>query len=181
MEFLENIKEKVGSYILTNKIKSVKRTKSLYSLDTAKEIGIIIHATDSKVYEAVCNFIKYLTERKIKVASLSYIEKKEVLDLYSLQLGMLYFTNSDLNWYYKPKNHNTDDFINARFDILIDLSLEEVFPLQYIVNLSRAKYKVGRFTSEESVYDLMINLKKENNVEFLIEQITHYLKIIKSR
>jgi len=72
---------------------------------------------------------------------LSFVDKKEVLDLYSLQLGMLYFTKSDLNWYYKPKNHNTNDFMNARFDILIDLTLEEKFPLKYIVDLSRAKYK----------------------------------------
>jgi len=181
MEILESLKEKVGSLVLANKLKSLKRNKSVYNFDNAKEIGIIINATDAKVYEAACSFIKFLTEKKIKVVSISYVEKKEVLDLYSLQIGMLYFTKSDLNWYYKPTNHNILDFINNRFDILIDLSLEELYPLEYILNLSRAKYKVGRFTSENSVYDLMINIKKTDTVEFLIEQIKHYLLILKTK
>ena len=107
-----------------------------------------------------------------------------------------------------------DAFIKEPFDLLINLSLEDYYPIRYIIALSPALFKVGKFDANEIYLDFMIDIEKEkqtikslhyeimkdtdqqqenNDIEadlekktetelqlsFLINQLLHYLSIIK--
>ena len=64
------------------------------------------------------------------------------------------------------------EFADEPFDMLIDLSMEVIFPLQYVLAKSTAKFKVGRQNdSSEDYYDLMINLDETHDVNDLIYYI----------
>ena len=68
------------------------------------------------------------------------------------------------------------------FDILIDLTLEDVFVLQYVTGLSRSKLKVGRYSKiHENYFDLMISLKGSTTMEEYIDHVLHYLLILKQK
>ncbi|NJK86580.1 MAG: hypothetical protein HC906_12035 [Bacteroidales bacterium] len=66
-----------------------------------------------------------------------------------------------MNWYQKPFGDTIDQFIKTPFDILINLSLDESYPIKYILALSASKFKVGKFFKEPNYMDLMIDVEKE--------------------
>ena len=70
--------------------------------------------------------------------------------------------------------------LQTRFgqNFLIDLNLQENFPCQFLVALSPAHLKVGKFTNSEGFYDLMINIDKGKKIDYFIEQTKHYLELI---
>ena len=88
----------------------------------------------------------------------------------------------DLNFAYRPVSQEANAFIGTRFDILIDMNFKKLLPLRYISSLSNAGLKVGLFDSENgnAPFDLMMDLKNPVNVEEYLNQVIHYLEMIKS-
>lgn len=179
MGIILKIKEKIGSIVLKNKTKS-NRKRGVYNFETAKKVGLILNANNQATYETAREFMKYIQKFGANAASIGFVDSQEVLNFYSRQIGMDYFSKKNLNWYGKPKNPKVLDFIQMDFDILIDLSLKDYFPIQYIVAASNAKFKIGRFKKDKSYYDLMIDISENNSLDFYIEQIKHYLSILKN-
>jgi len=178
VKFINNIKEGIGRKILKIKTKSLERNKQAFSFDKARTAGILLNAKDVKTFELTQTFIKFIRSKDIETLSFGYVDDEKVISAYDYQIGMDHFTKKQLNWYNKPIGLSIEQFISKEFDILIDLTLDEFFPVQYIVGISRAKFKVGRFISDNSYYDMMIDIEKKNTLEYLIEQITHYLLLI---
>jgi hypothetical protein len=176
---LLKVKEKIGAVVLKNKI-NANRTRGVYNFNTAKTVGIILNANSQYTFEAAREFMKYIQGFDTKVNSIGFVDSQEVLNFYSRQIGMDYFSKKNLNWYGKPKNPKVQEFIQQEFDILIDLSLNDYFPIQYIAAASNAKFKIGRFRNERSCYDLMIDISNDKKLDFYIDQIKHYLSILKT-
>lgn len=164
---------------LNYRLKSFSRKKGTYNLDNAKLIGVVFNATDQKTYEIARSFIKYIMAGKIKVEAVGYINSAEVLDFYSYQTGVTFFSKKNLNWFKKPKGTQVNEFIEKEFDMLIDLTINSDFPLRYISTLSKAKFKIGRLVQNQEHLDFMIDTSKNNTSIFLVEQINYYLSLIK--
>lgn len=88
----------------------------------------------------------------------------------------------ELNLFYHPVTSDTNNFVSKRFDVLIDMNFKKILPLRYISSLSNAGFKVGLFDSEagNTPFDLMLDLKNPVNVEEYLNQVVHYLEMIKS-
>jgi hypothetical protein len=107
-----------------------------------------------------------------------------------------------------------EKFIKEPYDLLLNLSLNDYFPILYIVTLSSAAFKAGRFTPSDESLDFMIDIEQEKEkmnpanhpetlqeevigvkkiktiddpatktdteiqLQFLIDQLLHYLSII---
>jgi hypothetical protein len=70
-------------------------------------------------------------------------------------------------------------FISEPFDILIDLRLSKFTSLLFIVALSRAQFKVGRYRTDfKEFYDLMIDVEDNSDLTYFISQIQHYLEMM---
>ncbi|MBN1413727.1 MAG: hypothetical protein JW973_01400 [Bacteroidales bacterium] len=214
MKFAERIKDKLGVRILERKLKNQQRIVSVCSLKYAQNIGIIYNATEFVSFEIIKDFAKKLTQHTPHISILGYVNSKKLIDHYLYRKGFDFFSRNDLNWYYRPVSAVTDAFIKKPFDILINLSLEPYYPIQYIVALSLASFKVGKYSPGEKYLDLMIDMDKENEqmkklheeiikdhkdqstpdeiekeiekktqtelqLSFLINQIVHYLSILK--
>ena len=172
----KSLKYKYGHIVLSNKKKKIKRERGIYNFDTAKTCGIVFNASTQETYDKAKHFIDFLKTKNINVVAIGFVDSKEVKDFYRETIHFKFFSRKNINWYGKPKNENVDDFISKKFDLLIDLSLENDYPLEYIAAMSLAKFKVGRFTSEKGDYDFMIDVNKNKTHDFLIEQIHHYLE-----
>jgi len=175
MGFISDIKLKLGLKILRSKSKKLKRKRGVFNFDNAKTVGIVFNATKQESFDIAYEFVKYLEQKSIKVETLGFVDSKEVRDFYRETVNTKYFSKKNLNWYGKPKNENVEKFINKNFDILIDLSLIDEYPILYISALSKAKFKVGRFSGKSEYLDFMIDISKKPQYNFLIEQIKHYL------
>ncbi|MFP4365680.1 MAG: DUF6913 domain-containing protein [Bacteroidales bacterium] len=178
MTFLQGIREKTGRYILKKKIRRSSRTKEFINLEDATRIGVIFHQTDYNSFESVQKFLKKLAEDGKQIFAIGFIEKKEIPQEYVLKKGFNFFCLKELNWYFKPEPVFVADFIERDFDLLINLSIDNVFPVDYIFALSNARFKVGKYSAEYEFADLSIDIKKSGDIDYLIMQISHYLSEI---
>jgi len=213
MKLSERIKTFIGLRILEKKLRNQRRSAVVCNIHDAQHIGIIYNATETVSFEIIKDLAKRLSEHS-NVSILGYINSKKLIDHYLYRKGFDFFSRNDLNWYYKPVSEIAEGFGKKAFDILIDLSLEKYYPIQYLVALSPATFKVGKFATDEKYLDLMIDTEKEteqmkrlheeilkdqkddsvtNDIEreiekkthtelqlsFLINQIMHYLSILK--
>ena len=92
-----------------------------------------------------------------------------------------FFSNKDLNWYYKPQNYIIDNFVKKEYDILINLCDSNCIPIKYLVASSIAHFKIGRYEDNYTIYDLMIELNKDKSIDKLMQEIKHYLTLINSK
>ncbi len=215
MKFAERFKKNYGLRVLNKKLRNIKREVKVCNISNARHVGIIYNATEFVSFEIIKDFAKDLAQQKINLSILGYVDSKKLIDHYLYRKGFDFFSRNDLNWFYKPKSEIIDTFIEQPFDILINLSLEHYYPIQYIVALSKAGFKVGRYSPDESYLDMMIDIEKEKQqmkqlhdeiekdkkskakpadieqdiekktqtelqLSFLINQLMHYLTIIKT-
>ncbi|MBN2347191.1 MAG: hypothetical protein JXJ22_00035 [Bacteroidales bacterium] len=161
MKLLDEVKQNIAVKKLKTKADRIIRKRKICNIYDAKSIGILYNATHPVSFELVKDMAKKFAEKKIKIAALGYVDSKEVIDHYLYRPGFTFVSKKDLNWYFLPVSDNVDEFINTPFDILINLSLDYSYPLQYINATSVASYKVGRYNTNDEYLDLMIDIEKE--------------------
>ncbi len=173
-----SIIEKIGYYLLRRKVKENKRKLVANNLESANSVGVIFNATNESSFLKARAFAQTLTDRGIKVQCIGYVDNKSQLDFFADIKEMLFFSRKDHNWLGRPKDPKVNAFAEKHFDILIDLSLKESLPVQYIVGLSKAKMKVGKYL-EGGYYDMMIDIRKDPSLDNFIKQLGIYLNMFK--
>lgn len=169
----------VGEYFFKSDMAKVTRKMQIANLKNAKNIGLVYDATDETKYPTICTFVKYLQEQDKTVKAIGFINYMIIPHYCFPKLSYDYFNRKNLNWYYKPTSSFITDFLNNEFDILIDLNLNNAFPLKYITGLSIAKYKIGRYSEEyKQLYDFMITTKDDVTLKEYINHVVHYLSVI---
>ncbi len=161
---LNDTRAYVGRKVLERKLRHLKRSIKVCNINDAKSVGIIFNATHMVSFEIIKNFMKDLSVRKVNVTALGYVHSKKLIDHYLYRKGFVFFTKSNLNWYKRPVKDSVEDFIKKPFDILINLCLEDYYPIQYIVALSAATFKVGKYFNEPHYLDFMIDTEKEKQI-----------------
>ena len=210
MKLLNNIKARIGSKVIDGKVRVIQRKACFVNLDEARSIGIIYDATETVTFNIIKDFAQHLSERNINLNVLGYVDRKELSEQLLYRKGFNFFCRKHLNWYFRPVSPVTDEFIKEQFDILLNLSLDDRYPVKYITALSAAKFKAGKYSSDDRFLDLMIDITRyysslsgsrknpvsesprnehlknitgksdtEMLLKYLIDQLIHYLSIIK--
>ena len=215
MNWFSNIRTTVGERKLATKLKVQSRVTVMRNLYDAQHIGIIYNASENVSFDIIKDLVKRLSRDAVKVSVLGYVNSKKLPEDYLYRKGFDFFSKTDLNWYSKPALLAVDQFMQEEFDLLIDLSLEDHYPIRYVTALSRSHFKAGRYSENETYLDFMIDIEKEKQalqeyhknknmdeidlktgarndesdfiqdkeiekqLKFLIEQLLHYLSIIK--
>ena len=161
MKCIENTKAYLGRRTINSYLRKNKRQVNVCNINNAKTIGILFNATHQISFDIVKEMVKNIANKKNKIEVLGYVDSKNLIDHYLYRKGFDFFTHKQLNWYYKPVDETVHSFIEKKFDILINLSLDEPYPIQYIVALSKAKFKVGKYSLGNEYLDFMIDIEKE--------------------
>jgi hypothetical protein len=176
-----NIRIKIGQYYFKKEKSGEDRQCKMTNLQDAKRIGILYTLEDVPDYDRVSEFVTQLQGNHKEVKALGFVQNKNLIQRFLPKISYDFFSKRDLTWFYKPIHAQVKDFIEKEFDLLIDLSLNDSFPLKYISGLSNALLRVGRFSEENTAYyDLMIDMKPTMTSEEYLGQIQHYLTIIKT-
>src|SRR4030043_1471026 len=120
MKLIDDTRVYIGRKVLHSKLKSLKRNIKVCNISEAKSVGIIYNATNAVSFEIIRDFTKILMQKKIEVSILGYVNSKKLIDHYLYRKGFDFFSQNDLNWYYRPVSAVTEEFIRKPFDILID-------------------------------------------------------------
>lgn len=143
------------------------------STDSIKTIGIVLDETYFHEKEAL---IKELVSNGIEESNISIlvfknrIKKKEILD-YS------YFSFKDLNWNAAFDKEEVNNFVNQKFDLLINYYDTEKSALLLLTHLSKANFKIGFASVDKRLNHFMIDTNAENYKVF-IDELFKYLKIL---
>ena len=176
-----NLRIKIGQYYFKRDHSHAERHCQMTNLKDAKRIGILYTLDDVPDYERVSEFVSLLQGDHKEVKALGFVKNRNLVQRFLPKLSYDFFSKRDLTWFYKPIHKQVKDFIEKEFDLLIDLSLQDNFPLKYISGLSNALCRVGKFSDKNTeYYDLMIDLKPSMTSEEYLGQVQHYLTVIKT-
>jgi hypothetical protein len=182
MNLIQNIKNIAGNYFLSGDVKALHRNKNFVNMQDAKTVGIVFDAMDAGNFDLVKKYITYLREMKKRVKAIGYYDQKNIPSMTYSKLEYDFFCQKDLTWYNSPSNIYVKNFIDDKFDILLDLNLNDLFPLRYISTLSKANFKVGKKSDRNnSIFDLMIETDEKKGLKYFLKNIDTYLFIINKK
>ncbi len=173
--FFGKTRLRIAKRLLQKKNAKVKRQKRLFDFATAGYIGVICSTDNADSVKCLKEFLSHLTNKGIKYLVLGYFNGKQIPENYLYWKDMDFITQKNLSFLYVPQGETVEKFIAEPFDILINCSMEERFPIEYIVSMSKATFKVGIMHQDYSSYDLMVDTSKKNTVEYFLENLELYL------
>ncbi|HEY0976796.1 MAG TPA: hypothetical protein VGE21_04955 [Flavobacteriales bacterium] len=183
MKLLDRIKEWMGRRALL-KENAVERRPLARNLADCGKIGIVYLAEDEKAFTQVRNYVKKIKEElgHHRIMVIGYHESKERPDYLHPKLHFDAITQKELNWYRIPQGTMVQNFLVEEHDVLIDLSLEDRLPIQYLVAKSRARFKVGRLSESNAHFlDMMIDTAGANSLLQFIANMDKYLMMINAK
>lgn len=183
MKIFERLKEWLGRRKLFLETMP-DRKPVVRNLAEATKVGIVYLVEDEQMHNHVRNYVKKIKEELgiVKVMALGYYDNKVLPHWLSSRLNFDQFTQKDLNWYRIPGGNTVQNFIAEEYEVLIDLTLEDRLPTQYIMARSRARFKVGRLSDQNKRFlDMMIDMAGSRSLPQLITQVDRYLLMVNSK
>lgn len=143
------------------------------SEDKIKSVGILVDETDFSNRELIKNeFESY----KLDIDSVEFLVFKDKIKAKEVILEP-YYTLKDFSLTGKIEKAEVQNFIEKKFDLLINFYEEPKASLNMIAKKSNAKFKVGFSTVDKRINHLIIHSEIENAKVFIAELIK-YLRIL---
>jgi len=178
VKIFSKLRSSYGEKYLIKKSKNLIRDKRVHNFQTAKTAGILFDAGIPDSLRYVKEFGKFLSDQKIQCSYLGYVNSEEISSNLLFHDHINIFCNKDIDLFFRPTNTDALAFMAKKYDMLIDLNLTIRYPTKYISNLSPSVFKVGKYSEENTDLDLMIDIHSKPDMEYLIEQIKHYVTIL---
>lgn len=173
---IKYFKNKAQQNALKTAKQKLKRKMGFTNFESISDVGIIIRYQLDIENAAVNKLFDFFKQKNIKPEILIHYPEKKLPANIKAQDNTLFFAEGDTNWFGLPKKKEIQDFINTEFGMLIDLSPEYMFPLHYIVEASKASFKVGRMSYENDPYDFVL-LGSDNDSKY-VDDLFNYLSKI---
>jgi len=175
---MARLREQIGRKILQRKKRGIHREVQVHNFDTARSASVLFDTTRSDSFKVIKEFRKFVEGKGIRCTVYGYVPQKEIPQEMLFWKNYAFITRKDLTWYLKPRGEAVDSFYADDPDILIDFILDTPLQIQFLVQLSTARFKIGCFTDRENDYDLMINLTGPCDIGFFTEQVKHYVAML---
>jgi len=163
---------------MKKKAAKIARKKTVHNFNTAKTVCLTFEGSLAANVKYIKEFRTYLDSAGLDTYMLAYTDMEDIPGELVFLHNATIFCKKDLDFFFRPKKSVSGPFLEHKFDILIDLSYSMYFPLTYLFTLSPSTFKTGNYTEEQNDYDLMINTADNTSVDYLIEQIKHYISIL---
>jgi len=165
------LKLKFANRLLNFKLSSLVREKKVFNLDTAKSVGVLWEIEQRQSFERLESELRLAG---LTVENLCYFQSKKAVIPEEIQ-G---FSRKQTSWTEIPDSKVAEKFMHQKFDILIDLTGQQFFPVVYLTALSEAAFKIGYAGRSTNYFDLNIEFGEQPETDQLAEQILYYLKRI---
>lgn len=203
------MKQKLNQYIFKRKaakhLLQSDRQKRWVDYNKANTILLLFESDYIEKNRFIRKIIDILNADGKKVSAWGFLDKKMTSTAILPTFKIL--DRSTIDWFGCPKEPFLRELAENQFDMLIDLTLQDILPLQYVCLYANAAFKTGMSRTMDDIIDFKIIIPppdlselnssddEENNIEFkdlnetlfhtdqqfLYEQIIHYLKNIRSK
>ncbi len=156
----------------------MQRQVRVQNFHTATRVVILFDAGRPDTFQDIREFSQFISQKGIECHAFGYVPQKEIPDEMLFREHFEFITRKDLNWYRKPSGETAEKYFSLQPDMLVDFTSQEFLELQFLVQLSAAKFKIGAYTEMENDYDLMIKLTDVRDTRYLADQIKHYVAML---
>ncbi len=180
MKWFDRLKDALGRRALRRE-EQQDRKPVVRNLSVMSKVAIVYLVRDESDFDHVRNYVKRIKKELgiSRVMALGYVDAKHLPHYMSSRLNYDQFCQKDLDWYRRPHGNTVENFIAEEYEVLIDLTLDDLLPIQHIVAKSRARFKVGRYSrGNERFLDMMIDMAGSQSLPQLITQVHHYLLMV---
>ena len=139
----------------------------IYYLEDISELGLVKRV--QKLFSAqgaVCHTCIYQKDKKM-------ILPEELIDE-----DMVLLNRDSLNWYGQVRTGCAEFFLHESFDIIVDLSKDFFFPITYLVSMSKATLKIGRFVHPQGPFRLVLGANNPEDEDAFIELLNSSLQFL---
>lgn len=167
---------------------SASRDRRFVNYDRAKTVLLLFESDFTEKNPVVRKIIQILQQDGKKVSAWGFIDKKVVATAILPDFRIL--NHKDTDFFQRPQQPFMNELEDVEYDLMIDLSLRPLIPLQYIALHAHAACKTGVRKTHLPVYDFIIDMDNievpvespETPVEelYLFNQIIFYLKRIQT-
>ena len=181
MSIFNTIKQAIVNIYIKLELKDNTRERGpiRFNFNEIKTVGILFDATNPEDFELVKRYVVYLRQHRKKVKVIGYFSTKNIPDMTFSKLEYDFFSTKQLNWFGKPTSMIIQNFINEKYDVLLDLNINDHFSLKYISALSKADFKVGKFsTLGVEIYDMMIDSDNTKTLKYFLKQVDIYITML---
>ena len=161
------IKEIIAHRKLTKLISNIDRRPVFPDINTVKTIGVIWQPTQKEAFQYLKS---YFNREQVIFRGFCVFEA-----ITNPHQDSNTLTVKDLDFWGLPKKEKVEEFTNIRFEILLNIAMENNLVLDYITALSQAKFKVGSSPNKNNYFDLNINIDKNGDSMYLVKQQIFYL------
>lgn len=181
---MSNFFIKIIQNIILRRVKN-HRVRNYVSITNAKKVGFIFNVNEKGIEEAIPVLEKNLQTHGVDFqgVAIDLSETQEGVPKFQSDPYIINLYKSDTNWIGIPSHELLTKFINSDFDIFLDLTIEKVFPLDYILEHTNSKVIVGFCEKKASKYDILIKASNDSTQPGLSEYVINtieYLTTIKS-
>lgn len=180
MTIFTKIRTAVGKFNLDNAIRSLSRKPSYQDFVSSKTFLILFDIDTNEELELIKKYVSFLKQEGKKVMAIGFYDSQLPFLLSYSKIDMEILNRKNLNWYQRPNDPFLRNIAEEVFDVLINLSIRDYFPLKYISALSHSRFKIGAYSKDnERIHDLMIDINEDRQIKFFLKQLNHYLNQIK--
>ena len=161
-----------------------KRPFTPLNVHEYRSVGVLYHCDSEETHKKVKVFVDFLRKEigVRDVMAMAFVDEKEIPSYLIAKLNFVQICRKDLDWKMMPRGNEVANFITEPFDVLIDLSLEDVLPIQYMVAGSRAAFKVGRKEGlNEELNDMLIDMAGSKSLSQYINHVNKYLHMLNAK
>jgi len=181
MSIIKKIKYRIRLALLRRSLKTPRQNRQVMGYDQAATMALLYDLPTGASGDFIARFIGQLKSdgKQVDNAGL-YCAASFPADI-QVPTHLNVFCKKDFRWDLRPAALYLKELIEREYDLLLDLSSRDSWPMKLIAAASRAKYKVGAHHPDfYQIYDLIIKVDAECKDEDLAAHAVHYLKIIKT-
>ena len=188
MKYINNIlfRQRAQKYL-----SATPRTHKFVSYNKAKTVLLLFESDHAEKNPMIRSIINSLQMDGKKVVAWGFVHKKVVETAILPDFRILNQKQTD--FFDKPVISYINEMLNLEFDLLIDLTLKPIIPLEYFAMYANAYCKAGLKKNNLPMYDFLLDLEglsqhqespvsPESTIDdmYLFNQIIFYLKSIQT-
>lgn len=184
--------EKIIRYVFRKRMKNYKiveqRERRFVKYENARNILLLFESDEMEKNPDIRRIIQKLITDGKKVSAWGFVDKKMINTAILPDFKIL--NKKETDFLQKPHESFIRELENTNYDLMIDLTENEIIPLQYVALYANVGLKAGVKRINYELYDFLIDMEtissqtEENLVEinagFIYNQIIFYLKSIQT-
>lgn len=156
-----------------------ERKVKFISFSDARRVGFIFQNNIDGNFEEIEKFIAFLLEKHITFYGIAIFNIKQKNKTSFKNERVIQLESVDLKYSGVPKSHKIANFIKNEFDILIDFTPEYNFTSHYLSVISKAQFKIGRYSFENTPYDFVLEQSENKNIDDFMKRLLFYFNSIR--